>query len=143
MIFHETRLLADDSFEIPYLIFFRNLGKMLQNVSSAAVVIGALRVNVFLQVSTTLVQRIICHMQSRQSRQLHSIPLSVDQDESMVSKSNQPACASSSILMFGVSVCMISIAHTTLSTQLSTKFQLLIKTKIPTNKDVSCFKSLR
>ena len=29
------------------------------------------------------------------------------------------------------------------STQLSTKFQLLIKTKIPTNKKVSCFKSLR
>ena len=29
------------------------------------------------------------------------------------------------------------------STQLSKKFQLLIKTKIPTNEDVSCFKSLR
>ena len=29
------------------------------------------------------------------------------------------------------------------STQLSTKFQLLIKTKISTNKEVSCFKSLR
>ena len=29
------------------------------------------------------------------------------------------------------------------STQLSTKFQLLIKTKIPTNEKVSCFKSLR
>ena len=29
------------------------------------------------------------------------------------------------------------------STQLSTKFQLLIKTKILTNKDVSCFKPLR
>ena len=29
------------------------------------------------------------------------------------------------------------------STQLSTKFQLLIRTKIPTNKKVSCFKSLR
>ena len=29
------------------------------------------------------------------------------------------------------------------STQLSTKFQLLIKTKIRTNKEVSCFKSLR
>ena len=28
-------------------------------------------------------------------------------------------------------------------TQLSTKFQLLMKTKIPTNKEVSCFKSLR
>ena len=29
------------------------------------------------------------------------------------------------------------------STQLSMKFQLLIKTKTPTNKEVSCFKSLR
>ena len=29
------------------------------------------------------------------------------------------------------------------STQLSTKFQLLIKTKIPKSKEVSCFKSLR
>ena len=29
------------------------------------------------------------------------------------------------------------------STQLRTKFQMLIKTKIPINKDVSCFKPLR
>ena len=29
------------------------------------------------------------------------------------------------------------------STQLITKFQLLIKTKIPTNREVSCLKSLR
>ena len=29
------------------------------------------------------------------------------------------------------------------STQLSTKFQLLIKNKIPTNEEVSCLKSLR
>ena len=29
------------------------------------------------------------------------------------------------------------------STQLSTKFQLLIKTKILTNKEISCFKTLR
>ena len=29
------------------------------------------------------------------------------------------------------------------STQLSTKFQLLLKTKIPTNEEVACFKSLR
>ena len=33
--------------------------------------------------------------------------------------------------------------HFLCSTQLSTKFQLLIKTKISTNKEVSCFKSLR
>ena len=40
MIFHENRLLPDDSHEISFLI-----GKMLHNLSSAAVVIGALRVN--------------------------------------------------------------------------------------------------
>ena len=44
MTFHENRLLADDSHEISYL-FFHKLGKMSQNLSSAAVVIGALRVN--------------------------------------------------------------------------------------------------
>ena len=43
MIFHENCLLADNSHEIPYLIFFRKLGKMSENLSSAAVVIGALR----------------------------------------------------------------------------------------------------
>ena len=44
MIFHEN-LLTDDSHgkTVPY--FIRKLGKMLQNFSSAAVVIGALRVN--------------------------------------------------------------------------------------------------
>ena len=42
MIFHENRLLADDSHEISYLIFFRNLGKMSQNLLSAAVVIGGM-----------------------------------------------------------------------------------------------------
>ena len=39
MIFHENRLLA---IIMPY--FFQKLGKMSQNVSSAAVVIGALMV---------------------------------------------------------------------------------------------------
>ena len=39
MIFHKNRLLADDSHEISYLIFF-------ENWSSAAVVIGALRVKI-------------------------------------------------------------------------------------------------
>ena len=43
MIFHEYRLLALDSHEISYLSF-QKLGKMLQNLSSAAVVIGYLRV---------------------------------------------------------------------------------------------------
>ena len=38
MIFHENRLLAI----IPY--FFQKLGKILQNLSSVAVVMGALRV---------------------------------------------------------------------------------------------------
>ena len=45
MTFHENRLQTDDSHVISYFIFFRNLGKMLQMLSSAAVVIGALRVN--------------------------------------------------------------------------------------------------
>ena len=44
MIFHENRLLADDSHETSYHIFFVKMGKMSQNFSSAAVVIGALRV---------------------------------------------------------------------------------------------------
>ena len=40
MIFHENRLLADDSRVISYRIFFcRKLGKMSQIFSSAAVVI--------------------------------------------------------------------------------------------------------
>ena len=47
MIFRENSLLADDSHEISYLILFRKLGKMLQNSSSAAVVIGTLRVKPF------------------------------------------------------------------------------------------------
>ena len=46
MIFHENRLLADDSHEISYLIFFQKFGKMSQKMPSAAVVIGALRVKV-------------------------------------------------------------------------------------------------
>ena len=44
MIFHENCLLADHSHEISYLTFFQNLGKMSPNLSSAAVMIGALRV---------------------------------------------------------------------------------------------------
>ena len=52
MIFHENRLLADDSHEISYLIFFEKLEKMSQNLSSAAVVIGALRVNYLISKNT-------------------------------------------------------------------------------------------
>ena len=47
MVFHENRLLADDSHVISCLIFCQILGKMSKNLSSAAVVIGALRVKVF------------------------------------------------------------------------------------------------
>ena len=46
MIFHENCQLADNSHEISYHIFCRKLGKMLQNLSSAAVVIGTLRANI-------------------------------------------------------------------------------------------------
>ena len=48
MIFHENPLLADDSHEIPKLIFLCKLGKMSQNLSSVAVMIGALRVSYFI-----------------------------------------------------------------------------------------------
>ena len=44
-MFHENRLLADDSHVKSYLIFFLKLEKMSQLLWSAAVVIGALRVN--------------------------------------------------------------------------------------------------
>ena len=44
MIIHENRLPADDSHEISCLIFFRKLGKMSQNLLSATVVIGTLKV---------------------------------------------------------------------------------------------------
>ena len=43
MIFHEIRLLADNSHEKSNLIFCCKLGKMSQNLSSAAVMIGTLR----------------------------------------------------------------------------------------------------
>ena len=39
--------LADDSHEISCFIFFRKVEKMSQNLSSAAVVFGALRVKMF------------------------------------------------------------------------------------------------
>ena len=45
MIFHENRLLADDSHEISYLLFFKNSKMPTVKLSSAAVVISALRVN--------------------------------------------------------------------------------------------------
>ena len=44
MIFHENRLPADDSHEISVLIVGEKLGKILQNLLSAAVVIGTLKV---------------------------------------------------------------------------------------------------
>ena len=43
MIFHENCLLADNFHDISYLISSENQEKMLQNLSSAAVVIGVLR----------------------------------------------------------------------------------------------------
>ena len=48
MVFHENCLLADNSHEISYLSFFRKFGKMSQNLSSSAVVIGTLRVTSWL-----------------------------------------------------------------------------------------------
>ena len=43
MIFHENRLLADDSHEISYLIFLK-MRKYVAKLSSVAVVTGALRI---------------------------------------------------------------------------------------------------
>ena len=54
MIFQENRLLADDSHELSYLIFFRKLGKMSKNLSSAAVVIDALRAKIISIPTVTL-----------------------------------------------------------------------------------------
>ena len=45
MMFHENRLLADDSHEISCLISLK-IRKKIQNLSSAAVVIGAVRVEI-------------------------------------------------------------------------------------------------
>ena len=44
MIFHENRLLAEESHELSCLISLK-IRKNITNMSSAAVVIGALRVN--------------------------------------------------------------------------------------------------
>ena len=44
MVFYEKRQLADDSHELSNLIVFK-LGKMSQNLTSVAVMIGALRLN--------------------------------------------------------------------------------------------------
>ena len=49
MIFHENRLLADDSHVISYLIFVENWERC-PKMSSAAVVIGALRVKTALSI---------------------------------------------------------------------------------------------
>ena len=46
MIFHENGLLADNSHDISYLIFFRKIRKNVENLWSAAVMIGALRVKI-------------------------------------------------------------------------------------------------
>ena len=46
MIFHENRLLADDSHEISYLFFKKKSGKMMKILSSAALVNGTLRVKI-------------------------------------------------------------------------------------------------
>ena len=49
MIFHENRLRADDSHEISYLIFSKSGKDVEKYFTSAAVMIGALRVdNLFL-----------------------------------------------------------------------------------------------
>ena len=53
MIFHENRLLADYSHVISYLILSK-IRKVLQNLLSAAVVIGALGANLMFHLSTVV-----------------------------------------------------------------------------------------
>ena len=55
MIFHENRL----------LVFCQKLGKMSQNLSSAAVVIGALRVNRVFQLYRCIFQYTFTHLVSQ------------------------------------------------------------------------------
>ena len=45
-ILMEYQGMEDNAHEISYLVFFQKLRKMSSNLSSAAVVIGALRVNI-------------------------------------------------------------------------------------------------
>ena len=63
--------LADNSRKIIYLIFFRKFGKMLQNLPSAAVLIGALRVNLHWKSSKVLLAL------QQQALALVSIPANV------------------------------------------------------------------
>ena len=55
MIRHENHLLADDSHD-----FCRKLGKILQDLSSAAVVIGALRVEKHMTQYTRIISYKTC-----------------------------------------------------------------------------------
>ena len=50
MIFHLNRLPADDSHEILCIIILKKLGKMLQNLLSAAAMIGALRIKLMIPI---------------------------------------------------------------------------------------------
>ena len=61
MIEHENRLLARNI--IPY--FFRKLGKISQNVSSAAVVTGTLRVNIHVLTSFWFEQDLVAKTENR------------------------------------------------------------------------------
>ena len=51
MVFHENRLLADDSHGMSYIFFFENKERCSKTCVSAAVVIGALRVNILARYS--------------------------------------------------------------------------------------------
>ena len=59
MIFHENRLLADNSHGISYLILLAKLGKTWPNLSSAAVLIGALWVKIFFKHIVNLVMKVL------------------------------------------------------------------------------------
>ena len=67
MVFHENCLLADDSHELSYLFFFRKLGKMSQSLSSASVVVGALRGKIDLKFITLKYQIYLTKLETNQA----------------------------------------------------------------------------
>ena len=64
MIFHENRLLADDSHEISDLIFFKKCRKNCRLLSFAAVLIGALRVNAPIATKVVCFSRLLKYLRS-------------------------------------------------------------------------------
>ena len=123
MIFHENRLLADDYHEIPYHIFLE-FGKMSKNMLSGAVVIGTLRVKRFF-------------LSTSQIKIMSNAFLFIKEHSQLQPKTHADKTNCYKILFGeqlypdnaqGLEVIKLSPC----STQLSTKFILLINVKMPT-----------